>query len=93
MGTFAARNGDVRIGESPEESIRLLDQTSAAILLPMPLDFRGIEDVMELVGRGVSGELLSIREICAVRRSLRAARGLFDQVVEAYRQSDRYNDI
>ncbi|PWA62129.1 DNA mismatch repair protein MutS, core [Artemisia annua] len=90
MGTSAARKGDVRIGESPEESIKLLDQTSAAILLPMPLDFRGIEDVMELVGRGVNGELLSIQEISAVRRSLRAARGLFDQVVEAYRQSERY---
>ncbi|GJZ15654.1 DNA mismatch repair protein MutS [Tanacetum coccineum] len=86
--TTMARNAQVRIGQTMEESMRLLHQTSAAILLPMPLDFKGIEDVMDLVGRGVNGDLLSITEICAVRRTLRAARGLFDQLAQAYRDSD-----
>ncbi|KAL8268193.1 hypothetical protein R6Q59_001991 [Mikania micrantha] len=90
MGCSAAGNGLVPLGRSPEESRRLLDQTSAAFALHLPPNFSGIEDVSELVESSVSGRLLSIGEICAVKRTLRSARGLFEQLQKISLQSERY---
>ncbi|XP_076882333.1 uncharacterized protein LOC143530773 isoform X2 [Bidens hawaiensis] len=90
MGLSAARNGLIPIGRSPEETRRLLDQTSAAVLLHFPPDLSAIEDVSELVESSVAGQLLSIREICAVKRTLRAARVLFEQLDKMCLQSERY---
>ncbi|KAI7749448.1 hypothetical protein M8C21_029129 [Ambrosia artemisiifolia] len=90
MGTSAARNGRVVIGRSVEESRRLLDQTSAAFHLNMPPDFDGIDDVSGLVECSVSGRLLSIPEICAVKRMLRSARSLFQQLKKIEEESERY---
>ncbi|CAI9279687.1 unnamed protein product [Lactuca saligna] len=56
MGTSAARDGLVPIGRSPEESRRLLNQTSAAFALPFPLDFSGIEDVSDIIESSVALE-------------------------------------
>ncbi|XP_024988739.1 uncharacterized protein LOC112523384 isoform X2 [Cynara cardunculus var. scolymus] len=90
MGFSAARDGLLPIGRSPEETRRLLDQTSAAFALYLPPDFSGIEDVSEIVESSVAGQLLSIREICAVKRTLRSARELFEQLTKSSLQSERY---
>ncbi|KAK9051713.1 hypothetical protein SSX86_028341 [Deinandra increscens subsp. villosa] len=90
MAFSAARDALLPIGRTPEESRRLLNQTSAAFALHLPPDFSGIEDVSELVESSVSGQLLSIREICAVKRTLRSARDLFEQLKRISLQSDRY---
>ncbi|KAF5760703.1 putative DNA mismatch repair protein MutS, core domain superfamily [Helianthus annuus] len=90
MGSSAARGGQVVIGRSPQESRRLLDQTSAAFALHLPPDFSGIEDVSEVVESAVSGQLLSIREICAVKRTLWSARALFEKLEKIGEQSERY---
>ncbi|XP_077241754.1 DNA mismatch repair protein MutS, type 2 [Tasmannia lanceolata] len=93
MGLSISRNGNLPIGCTREESQKLLNQTTAAILLPQPLDFSGIEDVSEIVGSSVSGELPTVRELCAVRRTLGSARRVFEQLVKVSsdeNSSDRY---
>ncbi|KAK1424708.1 hypothetical protein QVD17_20043 [Tagetes erecta] len=90
MAFSAAKQALLPIGKSPDESQKLLDQTSAAFALHLPPDFSGIEDVSELVDSSVSGHLLSIREICAVKRTLRSARDLFQQLKNISIQSERY---
>ncbi|KAL4585605.1 hypothetical protein LXL04_010228 [Taraxacum kok-saghyz] len=90
MGTSAAREGLVPIGRSPDESRRLLNQTSAAVALPSPPDFSGIEDVSDIIKSSVARQLLSIGEICAVKRTLRSARVLFEQLKKISLQSERY---
>ncbi|KAJ1417640.1 Smr domain [Sesbania bispinosa] len=62
------------------ESQKLLDQTSAARLITQPLDFTGIHDLTEILTVAVSGQLLTIPELCTVRRTLTAARELFDNL-------------
>ncbi|KAL8114708.1 hypothetical protein AgCh_021539 [Apium graveolens] len=93
MGLIAARNANIPIGRSSDESRKLLDQTTAAMAILSPLDFSGIEDVMEIVNVSVSGDLLSIREICTVRRTLKAARELFQQLKEISSNSERYTPL
>lgn len=44
------------------------------------LDFSGIEDVSEIVDSAVSGELLTISELCTMRRTLRAAKALIEKL-------------
>lgn len=70
----------LRIGGSREESEKLLRETKAAVLLRSPLDFSGVDDVSEIVRKAVDGGLLRIPELCAVGRSVRAARGVFEQL-------------
>lgn len=82
MGFSVARNGNVPLGRSRDESQKLLDQTKAASLLPRPLDFSGIEDLSGIVNSSVSGEMITVGDICAVRRTLRAARALLEQLEE-----------
>ncbi|KAI3795838.1 hypothetical protein L1987_38498 [Smallanthus sonchifolius] len=88
--TTMARDALLPIGRTPEESLRLLDQTSAAFALHLPPDFSGIEDISKLVQSAMSGQLLSIREICAVKRTLRSARDLYQQLNKISIQSERY---
>jgi allantoinase/DNA mismatch repair protein MutS2 len=50
------------------------------VLLSAPLDFAGVEDVSAIVAAAAGGRLLAVRQICAVGRSVQAARGLFGQL-------------
>ncbi|KAG8043952.1 hypothetical protein GUJ93_ZPchr0458g22560 [Zizania palustris] len=79
-GRAACGAGRVPVGRSREESERLLEQTAAAVLLSAPLDFGGVEDVSAVIAAAAGGRLLAVREICGVGRSIRAARGVFDQL-------------
>lgn len=82
MGLSVAQNGSIPMGHTLDESQRLLAQTTAALGLPSPLDFSGVEDVSEVVETAASGELLSISELCSVKRTLQSARRLLEQLVE-----------
>nr|XP_043624435.1 endonuclease MutS2 [Erigeron canadensis] len=90
MANSAAKKGFVPIGQTVEESKRLLSQTSAAYGLPFPPDFSGIEDVSGIVEAAVANELLSVREICSVKRTLSSVKGLFDELNKVSEQSERY---
>ncbi|GJN01299.1 hypothetical protein PR202_ga18555 [Eleusine coracana subsp. coracana] len=79
-GRAACGKGRVPVGRSRAESERLIEQTAAAVLLSAPLDFGGVEDVSAVVAAAAGGRLLSVREICGVGRSIRAARQVFDQL-------------
>ncbi|GAB2301176.1 hypothetical protein Dimus_035211 [Dionaea muscipula] len=81
MGRSTAQNRGVLIGRSLEESQRLLNQTGAALALPEALDFSGIEDVSGIVD-SMSGDVMTIGELCVVKRTLRSARNLFEQLKE-----------
>ncbi|XP_057544221.1 uncharacterized protein LOC130823581 isoform X2 [Amaranthus tricolor] len=84
MGRNLVQNCSIPMGRTLEESRTLLAQTTAALSLgfPSPLDFSGIEDVSGIVKLADSGNVLSIGELCLVRRSLRSARRLFEQLIE-----------
>ncbi|KAL6562134.1 hypothetical protein OROGR_003141 [Orobanche gracilis] len=90
MGVAAAQSARIPLGRSPEESRRLMDQTSAAVARSRPLDFSGIEDVSPIVDASVGGELLSVGELCSVRMTLRSARSLIEQLEEMSSQSNMY---
>ncbi|KAI0500603.1 hypothetical protein KFK09_018817 [Dendrobium nobile] len=92
-GREVCRSGRLRVGGDQAESQKLLDQTAAAVLLPEKLDFSDVDDVSELVRTAVDGEVLTVRELCAVGRSLTSARGLLGQLVRVSSieaSSDRY---
>ncbi|KAH0985665.1 hypothetical protein GBA52_012842 [Prunus armeniaca] len=85
MGFSAAQEAHIPVGRSKEESQKLLDQTTAAVdAITMagspPSDFSAIENVSDIVSSAVSGKLLSINELCAMRRTLNAAKGLFEKL-------------
>lgn len=67
-----------------EESQKLLNQTSAALAMmqSQPLDLSKIEDISGILNSAVSGQLLSLSEICAVRRTLKAARDVWEKLME-----------
>ncbi|OAY75494.1 Endonuclease MutS2 [Ananas comosus] len=92
-GRAMCERGELPVGADREESERLLDQTAAAVLLPEPLDFSGVDDVSEIVRSAVAGELLTVRELCAVERSLRAAGRVFEQLNQVSGYSDRYSPL
>lgn len=79
-GRAACEGGRVPVGRSREQSEMLIDQTAAAVLLPTPLDFAGVEDVSALVAAAAAGRALAVRELCAVGRSIRAVEAVFDQL-------------
>ncbi|XP_078442153.1 DNA mismatch repair protein MutS, type 2 isoform X2 [Wolffia australiana] len=70
------------IGRDERESQKLLDQTAAAVQLPRPLDFSGLDDISSIVASAVSSKVLSIGELCAVERNLRSARGIYQQLTD-----------
>ncbi|KAM2366403.1 uncharacterized protein LOC126587204 [Malus sylvestris] len=85
MGFSTAQKARVPVGRTKEESQKLLDQTAAAVdaiaaVGSPPSDFSAIENVSDIVSSAVSGKLLTINELCAVRRTLTAAKGLFEKV-------------
>ncbi|KAL3851309.1 hypothetical protein ACJIZ3_013191 [Penstemon smallii] len=90
MGLYATQTASIPLGQTPAESARLLAQTSAAVAIYRPLDFSGIEDVTAIVDAAVSGEILSIGELCSVRRTLRSARFLIEQLEEISSRSNLY---
>ncbi|XP_065615651.1 uncharacterized protein LOC111989695 isoform X2 [Quercus suber] len=93
MGFSAAQKAKIPLGQTPEESHMLLDQTAAAaaasaMMDSPPLDFSGIEDVSGILNSAVSRELLSISELCAIRRTLRAAKLLFENLKQLVNTGD-----
>ncbi|XP_038893645.1 endonuclease MutS2 isoform X2 [Benincasa hispida] len=81
MGFDVAQKANVRFGRTREESQKLLDQTTAAeAVVSIQLDFSGIEDVSGILNSASSGKLLTIAELCSVRRTLKAARELFEKL-------------
>jgi len=81
MGSSAANNARLPVGRTPHHSQKLLDQTSAARLVPPhQLDFSGIHDLTDILSVAVSGRLLTIPELCTVRRTLAVATELFDSL-------------
>ncbi|KAK4399106.1 Endonuclease MutS2 [Sesamum angolense] len=96
MGLRTAQSASIPLGQSPSESRRLLAQTSAAAAISQPLDFSGIEDVSRIIDASLAGEMLSIGELCSVRRTLRSARSLIEQLEEISSRSnssDRYSAL
>jgi DNA mismatch repair protein MutS2 len=81
MGSSAANNARLPIGRTPTDSQKLLDQTSAARLISQQLlDFSGIHDLTDILSVAVSGQLLTIPELCTVRHTLASSRELFDSL-------------
>lgn len=89
MASSTAINARLPIGQTPHESQKLLDQTSAARLVTQPLDFSGIHDLTEIIAVAVSGQLLTIPELCTVRRTLTAARELLEALKHAANHQQR----
>lgn len=56
--------------------MKLLNQTAAAVLAAEagPWDFSEIEDVTPIIDASANGQMLTVGEICRVRRTLVAAR-------------------
>lgn len=82
MGRSVAGRGGIPIGKSREESQKLLNQTTAAVDFPHQLDFSAVEDISEIVRSSVAGQLVSVRELCAVKRTLKSATDLFTKLKE-----------
>lgn len=80
MGIFVAREGYLPIGASVDESEELQAQTEAARSLSTPLNFSGIEDLRGIVAGALSGNVCTVTQLCAVKKTLSSARRLHDQV-------------
>lgn len=102
MGLSATETAKIPIGETREESQKLLDQTTAAlaaleVMESEPLDLSQVEDVSRIVDSAASRELLTIRELCAVQKTLRAARGAWEKLEEVSRLggdgAERYSPL
>ncbi|GLU23022.1 hypothetical protein SLE2022_390560 [Rubroshorea leprosula] len=86
MALTQTQTGAIPIGQTVEESQKLLDQTAAALhamkaLESEPLDLAAIENVSEIVRCAASGQLLTVTELCRIRRTLRAARAVWEKLV------------
>ncbi|KAK8944542.1 DNA mismatch repair protein MSH6 [Platanthera zijinensis] len=79
-GREVCRSGRLPVGRNQAESQKLLDQTASAVLLPEKLDFSGVDDVAGLVRKAVGGNILGIRELCAVGKCLASASGVWEQL-------------
>ncbi|CAN0892439.1 Endonuclease MutS2 [Linum grandiflorum] len=91
-----AQRATIPIGSSPEESQKLLDQTSAAISVMNsgpPLDLSQFQDIAEIVDSAVSGTLLTVGELCSVRRTLIAARTVAERLIQIDDGSDRIGSL
>ncbi|KAH9614739.1 hypothetical protein KSS87_002880 [Heliosperma pusillum] len=80
MARSAVLSGSIPMGRTLDESRLLLTQTTAALDLPCHLDFGGIDDVSGIVETAAAGQVLSIGELCLVKRTLRSARRLLEQL-------------
>lgn len=93
MGVSAAHKAQIPFGKSKEESQKLLNQTAAAVdavatIGSPPSDFQSIEDISEIVNAAVLGKLLTINELCSVRRTLIAAKALFQKLEDLASKAD-----
>lgn len=96
MARSAALTAAVPVGRTREDSQRLLDQTTAALALPERLDFSGIHDLSAIVDSAASGEVMTIRQLCVVKRTLMAAQKVMEQLKAVSSISDspeRYNPL
>ncbi|KAM7263577.1 hypothetical protein ACFE04_001260 [Oxalis oulophora] len=99
MGRKVAGDSEIPIGRTLEESRKLLNQTAAAVDFmteqkqSQPLDLTGIEDISRLIEAAVNSELLSLRELCTVRRTLRYARAVWEKLQAARDCTDRYASL
>lgn len=85
MAFSLTKTGAVPVGQSREASQKLLDQTTSALhaleaLKSEPLDLSVIEDVSEILHSAASGQVLTVRELCRVRRMLGAARAVSEKL-------------
>ncbi|KAK8946152.1 DNA mismatch repair protein MSH6 [Platanthera guangdongensis] len=79
-GREVCRSGRLPVGRNQAESQKFLDQTASAVSLPEKLDFSGVDDVAGLVRKAVGGNILGIRELCAVGKCLASASGVWEQL-------------
>ncbi|KAL4386327.1 hypothetical protein GQ457_09G002350 [Hibiscus cannabinus] len=100
MALSLTRTAAIPIGQSKEESQKLLDQTTSALhameaLKSDPLDLSAIEDVTEILHSAASGQLLTARELCRVRMMLRAARAISKKLAAVAEEgsSERYTPL
>ncbi|KAJ8761396.1 hypothetical protein K2173_001527 [Erythroxylum novogranatense] len=84
MGHSATQNANIPIGQSLEESLKLLDQTEAAlnVMESGPLNLSEIEDIRAIVNSATSGTLLTVGELCVVRRTLSASSAILEKLKE-----------
>ncbi|KAG7585799.1 DNA mismatch repair protein MutS C-terminal [Arabidopsis thaliana x Arabidopsis arenosa] len=88
MGLSATKNAEIPVGNSPEESRNLLDETAAALaamemIESQRLGLSEIQDLSDIVERAVAGHLLTVRELCSVRSTLMAATSVFQKLRKA----------
>ncbi|GMI93417.1 hypothetical protein like AT1G65070 [Hibiscus trionum] len=100
MALSLTKTAAIPIGQSQEESQKLLDQTTSALhameaLKSDPLDLSAIEDVSEILHSAASGQLLTVRELCRVRRMLRAAKAISKKLAAVAEEGslDRYTPL
>ncbi|KAK8524458.1 hypothetical protein V6N13_015480 [Hibiscus sabdariffa] len=100
MALSLTRTAAIPIGQSKEESQKLLDQTTSALhameaLKLDPLDLSAIEDVSDILHSAASGQLLTARELCRVRMMLRAARAISKKLAAVAEEgsSERYTPL
>lgn len=98
MGLSATKTADIPVGKSPEESMTLLDETAAAlaameVMEPRRFGLSEILDLSEIVKRAVSGQLLTLRELCAVRATLTAASSVFEKLQRAANTDKRVTPL
>ncbi|KMZ75148.1 hypothetical protein ZOSMA_118G00250 [Zostera marina] len=73
-------NGGIHVGRDKTESEMLLDQTETALCLPQLLDFSGIDDISDFVKLAASRDILTVRELCIVKQTLRSVRRVYEQL-------------
>ncbi|XP_031396323.1 uncharacterized protein LOC116207500 isoform X2 [Punica granatum] len=85
MGFRATEEAAIPIGETLGESVKLLDQTAAAVYAAEsgPWDFSGIEDVTPIIEASARAEMLTVGEICRVQRMLVVARTMAEKLEAA----------
>jgi DNA mismatch repair protein MutS2 len=98
MGLSATKNAEIPVGNSPEESRNLLNETSAALAAMEMMKSRGlglseIQDLSDIVERAVSGQLLTVRELCTVRSTLTAATSTFQKLRKAAISDNRVTPL
>uniref|UniRef100_M4E149 Smr domain-containing protein n=1 Tax=Brassica campestris TaxID=3711 RepID=M4E149_BRACM len=98
MGLSATKTADIPVGNSPEESRSLLDETAAALaameaMEPRRLGLSEILDLSEIVERAMAGQLLTLRELCAVRGTLMAASSGFEKLRRAANSDKRVTPL
>ncbi|CAH8307358.1 unnamed protein product [Eruca vesicaria subsp. sativa] len=98
MGLSATKNAVIPVGNSPEESRSLLDETAAAlaameVMEPRRFGLSEIMDLSEIVERAVAGQLLTVRELCAVRGTLTAASLVFEKLRRAANSDKRVKPL